>query len=236
MKTKNIIIFFCLLISGYCFTSCEPMDDNYKQYMEEYNYSGKIKNLTAYVGYQRVILAWDNPVDQKSKTTMITYGSEKLEYDHLVDSVSVENLKSGSGYDFAVYTKDAKGNLSVPVSVSVLPVSKDFVDRLVAPGCKSTKSKTTYGLAWNSLSNVSMRLEGTIEYKISGSDGLNLSGTIKVPNATKINAITAYTQLFPEMKAGVTYTVSYTVSVWPIVSKIVTQDIVKLQSTVKITL
>jgi len=62
----------------------------------------------------------------------------------------------------------------------------------VAPGCKSTKSKTTYGLAWNSLSNVSMRLEGTIEYKISGSDGLSLAGTIIVPKATKINAVTAY--------------------------------------------
>jgi hypothetical protein len=212
------------------------MDDNYKQYQEEYNYSGKIKNLTAYVGYQRVILAWDNPVDQKSKTTLITFGNEKLEYDHLVDSVSIENLQSGSGYDFYVYTKDAEGNLSVPVTVSVLPVSLDFVSRLVAPGCKSTKSKTTYGLAWNSLSNVSMRLEGTIDYVITGSDGLSLKGTIIVPKATKTNAVTAHTQLFPEMKVGITYTVSYTVSVWPIVSKIVTEDIVKLQSSVKFTL
>lgn len=86
------------------------MEDNFKQYLKEYNYSGKIDSLRVYPGFERVILAWNNPKDQKSKSIKIVYGPDStvVTYDSLVDSVSIEGLDAGTGYEFIVYTMDAK--------------------------------------------------------------------------------------------------------------------------------
>ena len=118
MKIKHIV--GLLLITMLTFHACESMDDNFREYLGEYNYSGKITNLRVYPGYERVVLAWDNPKDQKSKTIKIVYGPDSTEvaYDSMVDSVSVEGLVAGTGYEFIVYTLDDKNNISVPVSVT----------------------------------------------------------------------------------------------------------------------
>ncbi len=232
MKTKNILILLSLVISGIIIAGCDSMDDNFKQYLEEYNYSGKIKNLAVLSGYQRVILTWENPKDQKSTKTLVVYGDQQLEFDHLVDSVSIQNLTSGSGYEFTVYTLDLSQNRSVPVSITALPVSQDFVERLVAPGCRLTKSGNTWGLLWSSLSNVSMQFSGTIQFQMTGSDGSTLSKTISVPAAGKTKTIKQHSLLLPEIKSGVVYTISYNVSVWPVLSKIVTEDIVPVEGSV----
>ena len=73
MKRKYIYIVGCLL-SFIGMIGCEDMDDNYKQYLEEYNYSGKVTSVRSYLGFERVALAWDNPKDQKSKHILIEYG------------------------------------------------------------------------------------------------------------------------------------------------------------------
>src|SRR5690554_6939164 len=98
MKHFKSIIRIGILLVLMAHYGCESMDDNYKQYIEEYNYSGKIDSLRVYPGYERVILAWDNPKDQKSKTIRVIYGvdSTVVNYDSMVDSVSIEGLDAGT--------------------------------------------------------------------------------------------------------------------------------------------
>lgn len=230
---KKYIICASIFLAG-LIAGCESIDDNYKQYLEEYNYSGKISNLKVAVGFQRAILTWDNPTDQKSKTSLIVFGKDSIAFDQLVDSVSISGLNSGSGYDFSVFTLDAYGNRSVPISISALPVSQDFVDRLTIPGCRITKSGTKIGIAWSNLSNVSMQFAGKIEYQVSGSNNLSIASEALVTTATKTKAVSQHTIWIPELKTGQTYTVSYSVSVWPVLSKNITEDIVVIKGTATI--
>lgn len=147
MKLRYILTL--LLISMIGFYACESMDDNYKQYLGEYNYSGKIDSLRVYPGYERVILAWDNPRDQKSKKIKIIYGADQTEivYDQLVDSVSIDGLAAGTGYEFTVYTMDNNGNLSVPTSVTAFPISAEFVESLTPqPLLLSLKTMSRFSL------------------------------------------------------------------------------------------
>lgn len=245
MRIEKWIISFLITYIGIIFISCESMDSNYKQYLNEYNYSGKIRNLRAYIGYERVILAWDNPSDQKSKKIQIVYHegeNEKiLSYDTLIDSISVENLTSESGYDFTIYTLDKENNQSVPVSISALPVSKTFVSTLVEPICSVTKTEDGYALLWNNLSTIMMQFAGKIEYTISGSNGYSKSDIIDIQvyetdnnGNTQIKNITSYMLNTPELEKGLEYTVTYTTYVWPILGKI-TEDIVSVEGVSKIT-
>ncbi|MFA6795500.1 MAG: DUF4998 domain-containing protein, partial [Proteiniphilum sp.] len=67
MKQFKSILKIGFLMTIMAYWGCDSMEDNFKQYLEEYNYSGKIDSLRVYPGFERVILAWDNPKDQKSK-------------------------------------------------------------------------------------------------------------------------------------------------------------------------
>ena len=133
MKLKYIVAIMLASLIG--FYACESMDDNYKQYLGEYNYSGKIDSLRVYPGYERVILAWDNPKDQKSVGVRILYGPDSTEviYNEMVDSVSIDGLAAGTGYEFIVYTIDKQGNLSVPTTMTAFPISLDYVEALTPP-------------------------------------------------------------------------------------------------------
>ena len=117
MKQFKSIVIVGILLFTVSYWGCDSMDDNYKQYMEEYNYSGKVDSLRVYPGFERVILAWDNPKDQKSKSIRILYGedSTEIKYDTMVDSVSIEGLNAGTGYEFIVYTQDQFNNQFVTI-------------------------------------------------------------------------------------------------------------------------
>ena len=244
-KIKWYTGLFCSLCLFMGTIGCEPMDEVHKQYLEEYNYSGKIQNLRVYIGYERVDLAWDNPKEQRSKNILIEYqeGEELIqkEYPNMIDSVTIDNLKSGSGYEFTVYTLDAKRNKSVPVFITALPVSEDFVNRLVAPTCILAKQKDEFGLTWNNLSSLNMTFGGKLTYTVTGSDGTSFNGEYieKVKEVNKDGKITyknisSYSILFPQMKKGVTYTIEYTTDVYPLQSKKITMDLVQVKGTATI--
>ena len=244
MRLKYLVSLGYLLFFAFGWMGCEKMDSNYKQYLNEYDYSGKISNLRCYLGYERIILAWDNPIDQKSKTILIEYedGKQQKEYDSLVDSVSIDGLTSGSGYSFTVYTLDNVGNRSVPVSITALPVSKAFVESLDAPTCNLVQTKEgLYAIRWSNLSSILMRFAGTIKYEIKGADGFVKSGveeveiydTDKEGNKT-LKEVSDFTLPIEGLQKGVEYTVNFTVPVWPISGKIVTVDTIELSQEVKV--
>ena len=170
MKLKYIVTI--MLASFIGFYACESMDDNYKQYLGEYNYSGKIDSLRVYLGYERVILAWDNPKDQKSVAIRILYGPDSTEiiYNEMVDSVSIDGLQAGTGYEFIVYTMDSHGNLSVPTSVTAFPISSNFVESLTPPSLIIEVKNNEQVVSLLGLSNVMMRFSGllTTRLKVKG--------------------------------------------------------------------
>ncbi len=182
MKINKSIIIPGIIIALLCYISCDSMEDNFKQYLGEYNYSGKIDSLRVYPGFERVVLAWDNPRDQKSKTIRVIYGPDStvVNYDTLVDSISIDGLDAGTGYDFTVYTLDAHNNLSVPVSITAFPVSQIFVDNLLPPSFIVEVQNNEQVVSLIGLSNVLMLFSGKMTYEIVGPNDLLLEGEIDI--------------------------------------------------------
>lgn len=238
MKIVKSIIFLGILVSFLCSIGCESMDDNYAQYKKEYNYSGKIDSLRVYPGYERVTLAWDNPKDQKSKTIRIVYGADStvVEYDTLVDSVSIEGLNAGTGYEFTVYTLDSYKNISVPTSITAFPVSKDFVEALTPPSILVQVIGADQYISLVGLSNVLMKFAGNIEYIITGPGGFSTSGAVDL-----VDMIGKSDVNIPVAPLGVQflppgdYNFEYKVSVWPILSNLTSIDEVFLENTSTVT-
>lgn len=241
MKFKNIAtsLFIIFLFA----VGCESMDDNYKEYLGEYNYSGKIQNLRVYPGFERVVLAWDNPKDQKSKSIKILYGvdEEVVTYDSMVDSVSIDGLTDGTGYEFTVYTLDAHNNVSVPVSLTAFPISNDFVESLTPPTLVVDVKNNEQVLSLIGLSNIQMTFSGIIELEIDGPDEFNASATIDISDKVhgvdekglpEINVLNEYSIPVADLGVGFLspgeYNFSYTVHAWPVMGNLTSIDVVQL--------
>lgn len=239
MKQFKSIIIISLLLFTVSYWGCESMDDNYKQYIEEYNYSGKIDSLRVYPGFERVILAWDNPKDQKSKTIRILYGedSTELKFDTLVDSVSIEGLDAGTGYEFIVYTQDQYNNLSVPTYITAFPVSQAFVDALTPPMAVVQAIGPDQFVTIMGTSNVLMSFSGNIEYSVVGPDGFAMSDNLFLPDAigaSQIDIPVSSLIPLPFLPVG-EYTFEIEVSVFPIMGNLVSVDEVALSNQQTIT-
>lgn len=250
MKIKYIAasLFVVLLFA----IGCESMDDNYKEYLGEYNYSGKIQNLRVYPGFERVVLAWDNPKDQKSKSIRVIYGADDsvVEYDSMVDSVSIDGLTDGTGYDFTVYTLDAHNNISVPVSLTAFPISNEFVESLTPPTLVVDVKNNEQVLSLIGLSNIQMTFSGIINLQIDGSDGFSASANIDISDNVHgvddkgnqlINVLNEYSIPVADLGIGFLapgkYSFSYKVNAWPVMGNQTSIDIVELsrETTIDVT-
>lgn len=234
MKSIKSLIVAGLLVVFAGNYACDSMDDNFKQYLEEYNYSGKIDSLRVYPGFERVILAWDNPKDQKSKSIRILYGADStlLSFDTLIDSVSIDGLSAGTGYEFIVYTLDDYNNLSVPTYITAFPVSQAFVEALTPPmGVVQTIGPDQY-ISIMGTSNVLMKFSGHIEYTITGPDNFSLSDEIFLPESvgsSQIDIPVSSLISLPFLPIG-EYAFDFRVSVWPIQGTLVSVDEVWLSN------
>ncbi len=123
-KLIRLIAGFIFLGLIFIISSCENMEDTYKDYMIERVYSPKVKNLKAINGFKEVTLKWDNPQGEIAKKIEIRYEDQKLIYNELINEVVIKNLLL-KGYNMSVYTIDAQGNYSIPVVVYVFPVVKE---------------------------------------------------------------------------------------------------------------
>ena len=239
MKHFKSIIRIGILLVIMAHYGCESMDDNYKQYVEEYNYSGKIDSLRVYPGYERVILAWDNPKDQKSKSIRIVYGvdSTVVNYDSMVDSVSIEGLNAGTGYEFIVYTLDAQQNLSVPTYITAFPVSQAFVDGLTPPMVVVQAIGPDQYISIMGTSNVLMKFSGNLEYTVNGPDGFTQTDEVYLPafiGQSQVDIPVSSIIPLPFLPEG-EYTFEIKVSVYPIISNLISADEVVLSNTQTIT-
>ena len=245
MKLRYILTLILASIIG--FYACESMDDNYKQYLGEYNYSGKIDSLRVYPGYERVVLAWDNPKDQKSSSVKILYGPDSTEviYDQLVDSVSIDGLQAGTGYEFIIYTVDKQGNLSVPTSVTAFPISADFVEALTPPSLVVEVQNNEQVVTLIGLSNIMMRFSGIINFSLTCPGGIEMDGVIDLTDeirsvnpetgAVQYNTINEVSLPVADLGGGVeffppgAYTFTYSASVWPLMGNLTSIDEIELE-------
>lgn len=210
------------LIIALCLFSCSDMDENYREHVPEFNYSGKIKNLRGYVGFERVYLAWENPLDQKSKYIRIEYDSTFIEYDSLIDSVVIENLNSGSGYEFFIFTVDDYGNKSVASSKTILPVSKTFVNSIPKPNIKVIENKDgNVVFDIKGLTNSLMKFTGLINYQCESSSGSVIAGSQEYQE-NEGDVILSINGL----EVNENYTVKLDLMIIPIVSNNLTMDVV----------
>jgi hypothetical protein len=233
MKRKYILLSTILLVAiVFGNQSCEGMDANFREYLGERNYSGRIDNLTATPGIERVVLRWTNPADQRSRGIRIVYGPDNrvIEFDTLVDYASIEGLVGTGGLEFTVFTVDAFGNLSVPVSTTAMPVPRDFDVNLAAPTPFAVAVGLDQSISFIGASNAVMRFSGRINYTITAPDGTIFQGEANMPE--QAGALQA-NLLVPEHLGVVmlpqgTYTVDFSIAVYPIMGGIVTEDIVWL--------
>ena len=198
--------------------ACDNMDALYTQYMQEQTYSGKISNLQGQSGTGRVVLTWTNPEDQISKKIKIVYGDDKQEkiYETLVDEASIDGL-TASAYQFTVYTMDAFGNLSVPVSISKTLYTQSHINGMGPPRCLLAKQEDgTYTLTFSGLCNSMMMFGGELKYTIRGG-GYTHSDIYTETIAANALTSTFISKSFEglELVEGETYEVEYELAVYP---------------------
>lgn len=177
--------------------------------------------------------------EQKSKSILIEYGADKQQktFDTLVDTVVIEGLDAGTGYEFSVYTLDHAGNRSVPASITALPVAKDMAENLVPPTCTYTKVNGAPAIHWVTLSAVSMTYckKSYIEYSVTSTDGTVVKqGVIKNEKEESVTPVNNYTLPAPELEIGEEYKVDFAVHVYPISSNILTMDTVPVKGSTRI--
>lgn len=232
-KIQSIVI-TGMLFALFGYYGCDSMEDNFKEYLKEYNYSGKIDSLRVYPGLERVVLAWNNPKDQKSKSIKIIYGpdSTEVKYDSMVDSVSIEGLSGGTGYEFIVYTLDAHNNLSVPASITAFPVSQSFVETLTPPTLVVQTIGADQYISLVGTSNVVMSFSGNMEYSVTGPGGFAKTDKVFLPDLkgkSQVDIPVTSVVPLPFLPVG-EYTFDYKVSVLPIIGNLRTIDEVWLSN------
>lgn len=124
---QNTILFLaaCALAAA----SCSSQDDIYKQWVKVggYDYPAKPINLTADLGYQRVIVNWEKPMDPAVKTAVLYWdnytdsvGIDYADYPEGKVSIEVTDLEDRA-YTFDIVNHDANGNVSLASEMTVTP-------------------------------------------------------------------------------------------------------------------
>ena len=236
MKRKYLFLSIILLATiAFVNQSCEGMDDNFRQYLGERNYSGRVDSLTATPGVNRVVLRWVNPTDQRSRSIRIVYGPDNnvLEFPTLVNEASIEGLTDATGREFTVFTVDAFGNLSVPVSTTAIPVSETFIGNLTPPTPVVMAVGLDQSITFIGSSNVLMRFAGHIRYTITAPDGTIFQGEADLSDqegAVQANMIVSEHLVGVDILSPGAYSFEYEVAVLPVMGGVITEDVVWLRA------
>lgn len=122
---KKYIVLSLLVVLGITF-SCQDMNEIHQDYIKngELKYTNKVDSLTTFSGNGRVkisgfisgafnvdeiVVTWNKGTDSKS----FPYAKSVNDTDSL--NLQVSGLEEGS-YEFKIYSKDAEGNKSVPIT------------------------------------------------------------------------------------------------------------------------
>ena len=235
MRKYILLSTILLVVIALATKSCDGMDDNFRQYLQERNYSGRIENLVATPGFERVVLRWDNPTDQRSQRIRIVVSGfeEPIEFDSLVSEASIEGLTDATGRTFTVFTLDAFGNQSVPVSATAIPVTRQFMEILPTPLPIVQMAGVVQAISFFNASNVLMQFAGSIRYTVTAPNGTVFQGVAEAPN--QIGNPIANLIIVDNDFGGLqllpvgTYRVDFEIAVVPVMGGVVTEDVVWLE-------
>lgn len=249
MKIYKLLL-LCALPALGLLSSCEDMDENYKQYEVEDVYSGKVLNLTARVGFESAILSWDNPQDQISKgIEIVAVGNDTVSYTfdfatltpntpdlviYAADSVRINNLNQGTAYEMTVYTVDAYGNRSIDVMAPVMPLSQEAYDQIVPPICAGTIDENgNTAINFQGLTSLSFDFAGTINYQVFDGETLYAEGVATaetVDDEGDDNPVNTLIAAVPGLKPDKQYKVKFETDVLPLSGNTPIEDTVTLHS------
>jgi hypothetical protein len=207
---------------------CSKMEDNYKQYLVETIYPGKVSNVKAEIGIEKVYLKWNPPTDPKSSRILVKYTAvDSVITDSIVTNIVITGLTESRGYEFDVSSLDDYGNKSVSEFVTAKPFTQAYVDNNIVPSIPlySFTTKTTAGvktstglIKWEKLTTSIMKyIKGNYTLSIVG--GKTYSGECleKIVNKKKVVG-TVEIELPEEDLHGKNLNFSYTMSFLPLQS------------------
>lgn len=192
MKNKYLRLLFTAIFCGAVFSCIENVPTE-EAYIGEIIYSHKVSNANVSLGYQRVVLNWDNPANsQVAKSILVeysTYGSEKFSqaYPSMVDKAEIDHLDSGFGYDFSIYTLDSEGNRSLPLKISGVPFSGAALESIVENTGSGYVRFADEGYALRYDFSAECKYVGELEWTLTGPDGFEAEGTQEGATETKVS-------------------------------------------------
>lgn len=241
MKINKLLLLSALPALG-LLSSCEDMDENYKQYKEQDIYSGKVLELQSKIGFESAILYWENPKDQVSKgVEIVVVGNDTVTYSYdfatltpssqdLViykpDSVRINNLNQGTAYTATVYTVDAYGNRSIDVYTTIMPLSQEAYSSIVPPICAGTIDDDGYtAINFQGLTSLAFNFAGHINYEVYDGDTKVAEG--EAEGDANVNTLV---HSVPGLKPDKAYKVKFESTVVPLSGTTPIVDTVTLQS------
>lgn len=251
---KKYFILLAIATVAVSFASCDKMNDVQSKYRNEAIYSGKVSNVRGYAGIERASVAWDNPVDYKSRKIYIeyyafadsveTYFSDEAFDENTgritIDSLSFSGLKHDASYTFKIYTLDSDNNKSIADSVVVTPKTLAGCKSMIGPSV-AYKVTTTAGIDSVQMTINSIAKSGADGYQWTGDlsfEVYNSAGqvvyyevnkglpTTKLVN-NKVQNVTSYVFCPGTIKEGV-YTVAYHIGMYPLVKSGTTSTYIPL--------
>ena len=129
---KSMKRYLLLLLPLLLMTSCgESLFDTYKDFAGdgEIRYVGKVSDLTASPGWQRILLDWknsDDPIIDKMEVKWVV--DDKRDSVFLpagTTSYVISNLTQGNSYEVTVCSVDKEGRESLPTTTYVRPYNQD---------------------------------------------------------------------------------------------------------------
>lgn len=191
MKTQGIISFPAIVSSILLAVSCSEMFDNVREYGDaETIYAGKLDGVqSVQYGFERVeidlMAAGRLPASQMSlgrstKTIVECPYFEEDGHRRVIDSLAswlnITGLTRPDSYDFTIYTEDAYGNKSLPITAQVQPFTSENLKSLALTQPSVTESDVAAQLEWRvRQSNVTYTMNG-YKYSYTDKDGIVHSG------------------------------------------------------------
>lgn len=228
MKTAKYLSAFLLVLAGMLWLSCSKMDD-YKQYLKDRKYTGKVDTAIVQPGYKRLQLSlvlnsdpsishvrvyWSNRSDSAEVAVQRTGQTDTVQ-------LRIDGLEEGN-YNFEIITLDAENNRSVSTHASGQVYGDNYASTLnnrVLRGTSLTDDGSRVILQWSAASSGEIGLE--IEYL--GSDGMTQRMTIpadevtsELPDYQEASEMRYRAVYLPDEHAIDTFTTDYAAATLPL--------------------
>ncbi|WP_353125200.1 DUF4998 domain-containing protein [Parapedobacter pyrenivorans] len=227
MKTLQIIFFPLLVFSGLFWLSCSKMD-NYKQYLNDRKYTGKVDTAIVQPGFERLQLSLVLNNDPSIARVRVYWSNRSdsaelaVERSGQADTVRllIDQLAEGN-YNFEIITLDAENNRSISTFASGQVFGENYVSTLnnrVLRGASLTDDGSKVILQWSSPSS------GEIGLHVEYLDSHGVTQRITIPADEVISELPDYGEAsqmryravyLPNAQAIDTFTTAYAEATLP---------------------